>query len=154
MRIGVIGTNATISSGAYEKAIRKTNPRIRVYSSKCPLFVPLVEEGWTVGAVPRRIASIYLKGLKAAGVDTLVLGCTHYPLLKNVIRSVMGPSVHLVDSSTEVAKEARTLLDASGILNKSAGKKTDRFFVSDQPENFVRMAERFLKRRLSSVKKV
>jgi glutamate racemase len=152
-RIGVVGTNATISSGAYEKAVRKITSNISVYSRKCPLFVPLAEEGWTSGKVTQAVADIYLKPLKAKKVDTLILGCTHYPLLKDVIRKTMGPSVQLVDSAREVAKEARGLLDASGILNVSAGKKKHRFFVSDQPENFVRIGERFLKRPMRGVSK-
>ena len=152
-RIGVIGTNATISSGAYEKAIRKISSRISVYSQKCPLFVPLAEEGWTSGKVTADVASIYLKPLKEKKVDTLILGCTHYPLLKDAIRKTMGGSVHLVDSAREVAKEARNLLDASGILNTSSGKKAHKFFVSDQPENFIRIGERFLKRPMRGVSK-
>jgi len=153
-RIGVIGTNATISSGSYEKAVKRISSRMSVYSQKCPLFVPLAEEGWTMGRVTEEIASIYLKPLKVKKVDTLVLGCTHYPLLKEVIAKVMGRSVHLVDSAREVAKEARNILDASGLLNRSSGKKRHRFFVSDQPENFTRIGGRFLKRPMRGVSRI
>ncbi|MDP3790763.1 MAG: glutamate racemase [Candidatus Omnitrophota bacterium] len=153
-RVGVIGTNATINSGAYEKAIKKISSKTAVYSQKCPLFVPLAEEGWTKDNVTRDIASIYLKPLKKKNIDTLILGCTHYPLLKNVVKEVMGSSVHLVDSAQEVAKEARDLLDASGLLNASSGKKKHKFFVSDQPENFVRLGGRFLKRKMQGVTKI
>ena len=153
-RIGVIGTNATISSGAYEKAIKKISSRVSVYSQKCPLFVSLAEEGWISEKVTRDVASIYLKPLKKEGIDTLILGCTHYPLLKNVIKSVMGARVRLVDSALEVAKEAKDLLDAGGLLNASAGKRKHKFFVSDQPENFVRLGERFLGEKMRSVNRI
>jgi glutamate racemase len=153
-KIGVIGTNATISSGAYEKAIKRISLKTTVYSQKCPLFVPLAEEGWIDQKATYDIASIYLKPLKKKGIDTLILGCTHYPLLKNVIRSVMGRSVHLVDSAEEVAKEAHDLLDASGLLNAGGGKKRHKFFVSDQPENFINLGSRFLNRSMQGVSKI
>ena len=152
-RIGVVGTNATIISGAYEKAVKKINNRISVYSQHCPLFVPLVEEGWTNEDVTYKVASIYLKGLKAKGVDTLILGCTHYPLLKGIIKKFMGSKVSLVDSATEVAKEAKSILDASGLLNEKPGKKKHKFFVSDEPSPFIRLSERFLKREMKCVKR-
>lgn len=152
-RIGVIGTNATIVSGAYEKAIKKISSKAVVYSQKCPLFVPLAEEGWIDSKVTLDVASIYLKQLKKKNIDTLILGCTHYPLLKKIIQRFMGSSVHLVDSAEEVAKEARGLLDASGMLNASSGKKKHKFFVSDQPENFIRLGEQFLKRPMRGVSK-
>ena len=153
-RVGVIGTSATISSGAYEKAIKRIRRRISVSSRSCPLFVPLVEEGWHATGVCRDVASIYLKDMKKRGIDTLILGCTHYPLLKNVIGRVMGPKVHLVDSAREVAKEARLVLDAGGLLNKSGGVRRHRFFVSDEPARFARMGERFLRQRIECVKRV
>ncbi len=153
-KVGVIGTNATISSGAYEKAIKKISLKTTVYSQSCPLFVPLAEEGWVDGKVARDISLIYLASLRKKGIDTLILGCTHYPLLKNIIKSVMGSYVHLVDSAEEVAKEARELLDASGLLNTSPGKKKHRFFVSDQPENFATLSGRFLKRKMGKVRKI
>jgi glutamate racemase len=152
-KVGVIGTSATISSGAYEKAIKKISSSVSVYSQKCPLFVPLAEEGWTSEKVTAEIASIYLQPLKKKGVDTLILGCTHYPLLKGAIRKVMGNGVHLVDSALEVAKEARDLLDASGLLNLSSSKKKHKFFVSDQPENFIKLGRRFLNRPMNRVSK-
>jgi glutamate racemase len=152
-RIGVIGTNATVSSGAYEAAVKRIDKKLKVYAASCPLFVPLVEEGWIDKPVARDIAEIYLRPLKAKKVDTLVLGCTHYPLLKNVIKKVMGPGVALVDSAMEVAKEARELLDASGVLNKSRASGGHRFFSSDEPARFIRMGERFLKRRITCEKK-
>ncbi len=152
-RIGVIGTQATISSSTYEKAIRKISSKIRFFSQSCPLFVPLVEEGWLSGNVTNEVASFYLKPLKRANIDTLILGCTHYPLLKRVISSVMGSRVLLIDSAKEVAKEAKDILDASGLLNTIGGKKRHLFFVSDEPARFVKMAKRFLKKRIECVKK-
>ena len=152
-RVGVIGTNATISSGAYERAIKKISPRIEVYSRSCPLFVPLAEEGWTDLEVTHEIASIYLDPLKKKRVDTLIMGCTHYPLLKNTIRKVMGGSVHLVDSAAEVAKGAKNLLDASGLLNDTPRAKRHKFFVSDEPEHFIKLSGRFLNRKMSNVSK-
>lgn len=153
-KVGVVGTNATIISGAYEKAIKKIRRNVTVYSQSCPLFVPLVEEGWTDEDVTREVASIYLKGLKAKGVDTLILGCTHYPLLKNVIKKFMGSEVSLIDSAREVAKEAASILDAGGLLNKNPGKKKHKFFVSDEPSPFIRLSERFLKREMKCIKPV
>ena len=152
-RVGVIGTAATISSGAYEKAIKKINPNARFFGQRCPLFVPLVEEGWLKKKITYDAASIYLSSLKAKRIDTLILGCTHYPLLKDVIRRVMGSDVVLVDSAKEVAKEARGILDASGLLNASARGRKYKFFVSDEPDRFVKMGKRFLKRRMSCVKR-
>jgi len=154
LRVGVIGTNATIASGAYEKAIKKLNPRISVAARGCPLFVPLVEEGWLNKPVTRQIASIYLAPLKVSRVDTLIMGCTHYPLLREVIQKVMGGGVLLVDSAKEVAKEARTILDSSGLLNSTSGKGKQSFLVSDEPSRFIAIAERFLKRKISRVKRV
>lgn len=150
-RIGVVGTNATIISGAYEKAVKKISRRTMVYSQSCPLFVPLVEEGWTNENVTYEVVSIYLKGLKGKGIDTLILGCTHYPILKDVIKKFMGSKISLIDSAREVAKEARSILDASGLLNENIGKKKHKFFVSDEPGPFIRLSERFLKRKMKCV---
>lgn len=152
-RIGVIGTNATVSSGAYEIAVKKINKNIDVYAASCPLFVPLAEEGWVDKKVAYDIAEIYLKPLKAKKVDTLVLGCTHYPLLKNVIKKVMGPKVSLIDSAREVAKEAKEILDASGTLNRSKVLGDHKFFSSDEPARFIKMGEHFLKRRITCAKR-
>lgn len=152
-RVGVIGTNATISSGAYERAIKKINPRISVSTQGCPLFVPLVEEGWLNKDVTRQVASEYLSPLKAKKIDTLIMGCTHYPLLRQIIQDVMGRNVMLVDSAKEVAKEARIILDSAGHLNRPGRKGKHSFFVSDEPSRFIRMAERFLKRRIVCAKR-
>ncbi len=152
-RIGVIGTQATISSGAYENAIRKMGAKNRVFTQSCPLFVPLVEEGWVDRRIALDIASIYLKPLKANRVDTLILGCTHYPLLKGVIKKVMGKSVLLIDSAKEVAKEAEAVLEAGGLVNGRSRSARHKFFVSDEPERFIKMGERFLKQRISCARR-
>ena len=101
-RIGVIGTNSTIKSRAYENEIKQLNPLVKVTALTCPLFVPFVEEGWLSGKVVLEVARTYLKPLKSAGVDTVILGCTHYPLLKSVIKEVLGEKVELIDSARQV----------------------------------------------------
>jgi glutamate racemase len=153
-RIGVIGTSATISSGAYEKTIKKLDPRAFVVTQSCPLFVPLIEEGWSDKKIASEIASIYLKGMKAKKIDTLILGCTHYPVLRDIIGKVMGEKVLLVDSADEVAREAREILDASSLLNPSGKNGRYKFFVSDEPARFIKMGEKFLKKRISCVKRM
>ena len=152
-RIGIIGTNATVLSGAYERTVKKISSKVAVFSQSCPLFVSLAEEGWNCGNVAKEIASIYLTPLKKKSIDTLILGCTHYPLLKDVIKDVMGSRVSLVDSAQAVAKEAKSVLDANGIMNETAGRKRHKFFVSDEPGHFIRLGERFLKRKMLFVKK-
>lgn len=152
-RIGVIGTHATVSSGAYEKAIKKISMRNSVFTQACPLFVPLVEEGWVGNEVAKTVTGIYLKPLKVKSIDTLILGCTHYPVLKDVIKKTMGPRVVLIDSAKEVAKEAKNILDAGGLLNGSKREGEHKFFVSDEPNRFIKIGGRFLKRRIKCVKR-
>ncbi|HZH02859.1 MAG TPA: glutamate racemase, partial [Myxococcaceae bacterium] len=113
-RVGVLGTAATVASGAYERALKALRPDVEVWSQACPLFVPLAEEGWVSGEVPTRVAEFYLQGVRAADVDTLVLGCTHYPLLKDVIAAQVGPGVVLVDSAHATADAVRGLLERTG----------------------------------------
>jgi glutamate racemase len=144
-RVGVIGTSGTVRSSAYEHAIRARAPRAEVYAVACPLFVPLVEEGWADPPVTATIAAEYLAPLAQAGIDALVLGCTHYPLLKPVLARTMGPAVRLVDSAEEVAlavaeELARRGLEAPG----RAQRPTHRFAATDAPEQFLRLAQRFL----------
>src|SRR3989338_3596865 len=154
-KIGVIGTKATIGSGAYESHLKRLDPSVKVYSQACPLFVPFVEEGWLEGEVVSKVARTYLDSLKSFGIDTLILGCTHYPLLQKVIQNAIGESVRLVSSAQATAKEARELLDK---LNLAAGKsqapQETRFYVSDEPEQFRTLGERFLGRSIHSVAKV
>lgn len=147
-KVGVIGTEGTIKSSAYSAAIKALNPGITTNTVACPLFVPLAEEGWTDDEITRAIAGRYLAGLKGSGVDTLVLGCTHYPLLKGAIAAVMGPDVTLIDSAATTAEETRAVLEDKGLLN--AGKKAGEhhFYATDSPERFVAIGRRFFGERL------
>lgn len=154
-RIGVIGTKSTIGSNAYEIRLKKLDPSVTVFSSACPLFVPLVEEGWLDGEVVRRVAQEYLSSLRAFKIDTLILGCTHYPLLARVIQKTIGSKVRLVSSAHETAKEAkRLLLRTNALAAGSARTPSLRFYVSDEPEQFRALGERFLGRAIPSVAKV
>jgi glutamate racemase len=152
-RIGVIGTKATIRSRAYELEIKQLDPKVKVTALACPLFVPFVEEGWLSGEVVLKVARTYLEPLKKAGVDTVILGCTHYPLLKPVIRKVLGSNVTLIDSAKQVAIEVKKILAKEGLLNHSRRSK-HKFYVSDNPEWFSSLAERFLGKPVRDVKKV
>lgn len=153
-KIGVIGTRATINSGAYEQEIKRLDSGIKVYSQACPMFVPLVEEGWGDDPVTKKIVEKYLAPMKQKGVDTLILGCTHYPLLKNSIKKFMGPRVILIDSAREVALEVKQVLVQEGILNKKISKPSYQYFVSDEVAIFKNVAGRFLGRELKKVQKV
>ncbi|MBI2355159.1 MAG: glutamate racemase [Deltaproteobacteria bacterium] len=153
-RIGVIGTAATIKSSAYTRAIKRLNPGAEVLTRSCPLFVPLAEEGWTDNEVARLTARNYLLELKEAGVDTLVLGCTHYPLLKPVIAETMGSDVTLVDSAEETARTVAAILAKKDLLRPAAEKGNHHYFVSDIPAGFIRVGNRFLGGRLGDVYQV
>jgi len=151
--IGVIGTKGTIKSRAYENEIKQLDPEVKVTAVACPLFVPFVEEGWFSGDVVLKVAKTYLKPLKDANVDTVILGCTHYPLLKHVIKQIMGKNVTLIDSAKQVAIEVKDILAAEGELNCGRMGK-HQFFVSDNPEWFNNLADRFLGSSIKNVKKV
>ena len=143
-RIGVIGTPATVRSAAYPETIRRIRMECTVLQAACPLFVPLAEEGWTGGAVPQLVAETYLTDLRRAGVDTLILGCTHYPVLRDVVAATMGPEVELLDSAESAADEAGRLLEERGLrAGKDAGGE-DHFYVTDSSERFREVGERFL----------
>ncbi len=145
-RIGVVGTKATIRTGAYEAAIRALLPKARLSARACPLLVPLVEDG-RVGRgdfVTERVVEEYLAPVKAAGVDTLVLGCTHYPLLGAVIAACMGEGVTLIDTGEQAALAAAALLGREGRLNDPARAGVRRYYASDSAEDFARMATLFL----------
>ena len=144
MRVGVIGTPATVSSHAYRSAIRRYAPKASVWETPCPLFVPLVEEGWESHPVTRKIAREYLLPLLSKGIDSLVLGCTHYPLLKETLRPIAGRSVRLIDSAEETAKDVETGLRRQGTLNPSKRAGRAQYFVTDTPESFARLGGRFL----------
>jgi len=149
-RVGIIGTEATIASGAYTAALRARRPGVRVTAAACPLFVPLVEEGWWGAPATTLVARAYLAGLKRSGLDTLVLGCTHYPLLKGVVRRIMGPRVRLIDSAEQTALETERLLLSLG-LRRPGGRGAYRFFVSDAPKRFLKLARRLVDVRVGSV---
>jgi len=156
-RIGVIGTRATIDSGAYTAAIHAARPGTEVLSRPCPLFVPLAEEGWTDNEVARQVAERYLAPFRDDGVDTLVLGCTHYPLLTAMISEVMGPGVGLVDSAEAVASEVRRRLHEDETLaarERSSAELEHHFFVTDVPGPFQQVAERFLGRPIRNLERV
>ena len=142
--VGVIATQSTIKSGIYNDYIHELNPDITVVSKACPLFVPLVEEGLLEDRVTEDIVGRYLQELKEYHVDSLVLGCTHYPLLHNVIRRFMGEEVRLVNPAYETAKSLKELLAEQGILNTKKHKSEYEYYVSDGVEQFVSFADRVL----------
>lgn len=142
-RVGIIGTEATISSGAYSAALRAWLPRVKVKAVACPLFVPFVEAGWWDHPAALLTARTYLRPLKRAAIDSLVLGCTHYPLLKGIIGRVMGPGVRLIDSAEQTALETERMLLSFG-LRRRRGLGRCRFFVSDDPRRFLKMARRLV----------
>lgn len=154
MKVGVIGTKATISSGIYEKEIKSINPGISVVSASCPLFVPLVEEGRFTGAITRQIAEEYLLPIKKSSIDVLILGCTHYPLLSPVIQEAAGNKILLVDSAKETAKEVKRTVDENKIGKTTKGKSVYRFYVSDEPFLFKKIGEKFLGRSIENIEKV
>ncbi|MDD5680466.1 MAG: glutamate racemase [Candidatus Omnitrophica bacterium] len=154
MKVGVIGTKATVSSGVYEKEVKSFNPGIRVVSVSCPLFVPLVEEGWLAGAVTKEIAKTYLAPLKKSNMDVLILGCTHYPLLKPVIQDIIGRKVLLVDSAKETAKDVKRIIEENGIYKNIKEKPVHKFYVSDEPLLFKKIGERFLGRNIECIEKI
>jgi glutamate racemase len=142
--IGVIGTIGTINSGAYERAVRAMLPDATITTRACPLFVPLVEEGWTDREVTRMVAREYLSPLAAARVDAVVLGCTHYPLLKPILHEVLGDDVQLIDSAERTAFETGRVLRDAGLAAPAGGGGGHRFIASDAPEQFLRLGQRFL----------
>lgn len=146
--VGVIGTAGTIASGAYDRAIRRLAPDARVVQQPCPLFVPLVEEGWFEHPAAELVAREYLATMAAAGVRSLVLGCTHYPLLAELLQRVMGEDVTLVDSGRETAAALEAVLVERGIAREKTDGATHRFAVSDDPERFRTVGARFIGERL------
>ncbi len=150
-RIGVIATQATIDTQAYEKTLTSLDPQLEVYSRACPMFVPMVEEGWLDGKITDQIVALYLEPIKRKKIDVLMLGCTHYPLLKKSIQKYVGPKVKLIDSADASVKSLRESLHLhdSQSSNKSKGKL--QIFVSDKPRNFIRVGEQFLGEKLEHV---
>ena len=153
-QVAVIGTPTTINSNAYARTIHQHDPSIRVFSQACPLFVPLVEEGWLDHPVTRLTAQEYLKPVLAQNIDTLVLGCTHYPLLAPLLQQVAGDSIRLVDSAATTAERVAALLERDRLLNPGDNLPQHRFFVTDVPQRFQAVGERFLGRLLPEIEVV
>lgn len=145
-RIGVIGTPGTVASGAYQAALARFSPQSALLARACPLFVPLAEEGWTEGEVVDAVARKYLADFAAFAADTLVLGCTHYPLLKQAIGRAVGERVRLVDSAEATAEAVEALLREHRLAAPAGARATHRFFVTDLPERFAEVGARFLER--------
>lgn len=153
-RVGVIGTAGTVKSQAYVNALRQSDPAIEVYSRACPLFVPLVEEGWMDHVATKMIAKEYLFPLMLEKVDTIVLGCTHYPLLAPTIQAVVQDTVTLIDSGHAAAEVVAKELSIRGLANASKEKPRVQFLVSDIPDKFGDIGERFLGETLGRVQRV
>ena len=153
-RIGVIGTRATVSNQAYSKAIKKLDPSIKVFEKACPLFVPLAEEGWINHKATYEIAEEYLKELKKIEIDTLVLGCTHYPILSGIIQDIMGNGVKLIDSGIAAAESVKVELDRFDLHTNNFAMGNHSFYVSDIPMKFMEVAGLFLGKPIVDVQKV
>jgi glutamate racemase len=152
-RVGVIGTEATITSRAYTHALHACDTAVEVLTRACPLFVPLVEEGWIENNVAREAALVYLSSLKHSGIDTLILGCTHYPLLKKCLADILGPTVRLIDSAEETAKVVRATLVEKKLLRRQ-GDGGASFFVTDVPDRFIKVGARFLGEQIESAVRI
>jgi len=141
-KIGVIGTPVTVNSGSHKKEILKLKPNAKITACSCPLFVPLVEEGWfsPEDAVVKGTVARYLEPIKAAGVDTLILGCTHYPVLEDAVRRFMGESVTLINPGVAVAQAVKKYLEKADSANEGQNIGTHRFFVTDKPGSFKKTA--------------
>ncbi len=150
----MIGTPTTINSNAYARRMHELDPTVRVYSQACPLFVPLVEEGWLDHEVTRLTAHEYLRPVLAEEIDSLVLGCTHYPLLKPLLRDVAGPGVRMIDSALTTAEFAAERLQRENLLAAGSRRAAYRYVVTDVPLRFQTIGERFLGRSLGVVERV
>ena len=152
-RIGIIGTEGTIGSKSYPKAINKL-AKAKIYQQACPLLVPLVEEGWIDEEITDRTVKKYIKPLLAKKIDTLVLGCTHYPLLRKTLERNLDKNIILVDSATSTALEVKRILDKKSLLASKNGKKYLKFYVSDNPEKFKKIGRRFFSKNITTIKKI
>ncbi len=152
-KIGVLGTVGTINSGSYQRAITEISASAQVFAKACPLFVPLAEEGWLEGPIVKSIVEHYICEILEKGVDTLVLGCTHYPLLKNAIADVAGTNVAIIDSASSLAADLKTLLTTEHAL--STRKKGElKLFVTDSPEKFIKVGEKFLQTKFCNLETI
>lgn len=150
-KVGVIGTRATIASGAYERALHKLAPRLDVRTAACPLLVPLIEEGWLEHPVTDQVIRQYLQPLLALGIDTLILGCTHYPLLKPALARIVGPTVRLVDSAQNCALAVQSILQGGGLIAPEDEPGLLQVALTDASDSFLRVAERALDLRVGDV---
>jgi glutamate racemase len=154
-RVGVIGTQATVTSGAYAQAVERLAPGTHVVSRACPLFVPLIEEGWLDHPVMRRVAEEYLGELRDERLESLILGCTHYPLIASLVQEIVGPQVRLIDSGAEAAAATAALLRRRGLLAAPGGRADagprHHFYLSDERLSFERVARTFLGRDLPPI---
>lgn len=155
-KIGVIATEATINSGIYSSYITRQDPQIQVIGKACPLFVPLVEEGWLKDSVTFEVAGRYLRKLMEQDIDTLILGCTHYPLLRSTLREIVGEKVTLVNPAYETARELKQLLAEKGLTNIQSQEEARKyqFYVSDQADKFMRFADSILPFDVNTTKKI
>ena len=153
-RIGVIGTEGTINSRAFEDALKRIDKKVKVFSQACPLFVPLVEEGWLDEPETLQIAKKYLSPLRDKGIDTLILGCTHYPLLKGLLSRIMEKKVSLIDTAEATAKVVERTLSEENLLTNANRKAVYKFFVSDDPEKFLQLGRRFLGKNIDKAERV
>lgn len=153
-RIGVIATMSTVQTDSYKKEIHKKNKGAKVFSKACSLFVQLAEDGWTDNKIAELVAKEYLIEFKSLDIDTLILGCTHYPILKNTIQKVLGRKIKLIDSGEETAKQVKEILIKKELLNPQKKAGEHRFFVTDFQHKFKEISERFLGRKLGKVQKI
>jgi len=153
-KVGIIGTEATVQSGSYARAIARLNPGIHTRSVACSLFVPIVEEGWSDTRIAYLVAERYLAPLKEWGADTLILGCTHYPLLMNTISKVMGPHVTLINPAVSTVHEVKRILEQGDMLNDNHNQPQYRYYVSDFSQKFKQIGSRFLNREIIYAGKV
>lgn len=153
-RIGLIGTEGTICSRAYEKEIKKLYPSGYIFGVPCPLFVPLVEEGWADSEIAYMVATEYLAGFKAKNIDTLIMGCTHYPLLKKVVGSIMGDDVKLINPAKETSIEIKEILNEMDMCNIANRNPVYQYYVSDNPEKFSSIGNNFLNREILNIQKI
>jgi glutamate racemase len=153
-RIGIIGTTATISAGKYETILKTLETNVSVFSQACPLFVPLVEEGWIESPVTEQVARIYLNPLMQNRIDSLILGCTHYPIIKDTIKKIVDGNVQIIDSAIETAVKVRETLESHHLLNDAKTDPEHLFYVSDFPRKFEEIARRLLGQPLMNVHRI
>jgi len=153
-RIGIIGTSATVSAGKYNSMLSSMAPDVTVFSQACPLFVPLVEEGWIDSEVTEMVARIYLEPIIRQSIDTLILGCTHYPIIKETIKKTVDNNIEIVDSAIQTALEVRNELSSNNLLNESGIQPEHLFYVSDFPQKFEDIAQRLLGQPLENIRRI